>query len=62
VDAIEFVFGTEEGVFGEADVDESGLHTGEDVDDAGFVDIADDAGFAFEVEFGEATFFEDGDA
>ena len=56
------VVDVQKGVAAEADVDEAGSHAGEDVFDAAFVDGADDFFFAFEVDLGQRSFFEDGDA
>lgn len=54
----------EEGGFFLTDIDKSGLHTGEDANDTTAIDIADDAlvVFALDVEFGEPSMFEEGDA
>ncbi len=54
----------EEGVALEADVDEGGLHAGEDARHPPLVDVADDAArpLPLDVELGEAVVLEDGDA
>ncbi|EXI75832.1 MAG: hypothetical protein AW07_00760 [Candidatus Accumulibacter sp. SK-11] len=54
----------EKGGPAEADVDEGGLHPGQDADDPSEVDVTDEAttGAAFDVQFLDHTLVRDGDA
>ncbi len=56
------VVDVEEGVAAQPDVAEAGAHAGQDVDDLPFVDRADDALFALDVDLRETTVLEDRDA
>ena len=58
------VAGVEEGVLGQADVDERGLHARQDVGDDALIDVPDDGAMstALDEELGEDAAVEDGDA
>ena len=51
-----------EGVALEPDIDEGGIHSGQDVFDDALEDAADDALFAFDAELHQFAVFEQGDA
>ncbi len=62
VERVDDVGDVEEAVALEAEVDEGGLHAGQDFRDPALVDVADDAAvpFAFDEDFGDEIVFEDG--